>query len=649
MSSAKITLIVAGRKGRRRAKENDKDGKGRKAERLNLISPVPEIDLIGIKVQGNSTFTFVVIYIPPALHVDAYTQIFEYIESAIDFSNPVVIVGDFNIPELVDCASGRNSSHIFNIYSHFISMNNLKQHNSVLNSNNRILDIVLTTDEVSAEVTNSNFPLVREDAHHPCLDINLFIKDQSSNPFPRTSNTVKFNFRKADLVRLYNAFIETDWSEVLDTVDVETACSTFYDINHKLLNVYVPKCSSSAKTYYPPWFTKTIISSIKEKHRLWNLYRKSKLLTYLDRIRILKCDIRRNIRQAYKVFISEAENSLHNDPKKFWSFVNKRRKTTCVPSCMTAGDGVIISNPQDIVNAFASQFASVYTNDNHKPCVASSCNKINCEYCGSCRCSLVSDNPICDNSICDNSVCDNNLIFNLPVINDCDILKAAKKIKPNFVCGPDDIPAFLVIDCLQYLLKPLCHIYNLILKSSIYPQMWKVSRVFPVFKAGDKANIVNYRPIALISNYAKLFECIMSDFLYTHCISTIALEQHGFIKGRSTLTNLCEFTEYVSLALDNRFQVDAIYTDLSKAFDRSYKIYITLFEDTHSSLRFEVTYTEKKVTASPDSLRIPRVRASIPSLPSSAAPTKNRNQPTKKQTSESIPAKSVIRHVIRSK
>ena len=325
---------------------------------------------------------------------------------------------------------------------------------------------------------------------------------------------------------------------------------------------------SSAKTYYPPWFTKTIISSIKEKHRLWNLYRKSKLLTYLDRIRILKCDIRRNIRQAYKVFISEAENSLHNDPKKFWSFVNKRRKTTCVPSCMTAGDGVIISNPQDIVNAFASQFASVYTNDNHKPCVASSCNKINCEYCGSCRCSLVSDNPICDNSICDNSVCDNNLIFNLPVINDCDILKAAKKIKPNFVCGPDDIPAFLVIDCLQYLLKPLCHIYNLILKSSIYPQMWKVSRVFPVFKAGDKANIVNYRPIALISNYAKLFECIMSDFLYTHCISKIALEQHGFIKGRSTVTNLCEFTEYVSLPLDNRFQVDAIYTDLSKAFDR---------------------------------------------------------------------------------
>src|SRR5699024_11092672 len=35
----------------------------------------------------------------------------------------------------------------------------------------------------------------------------------------------------------------------------------------------------------------------------------------------------------------------------------------------------------------------------------------------------------------------------------------------------------------------------------------------------------------------------------------------------STTTNLCDFTHFISSALDSRLQVDAIYTDLTKAYD----------------------------------------------------------------------------------
>jgi hypothetical protein len=45
--------------------------------------------------------------------------------------------------------------------------------------------------------------------------------------------------------------------------------------------------------------------------------------------------------------------------------------------------------------------------------------------------------------------------------------------------------------------------------------------------------------------------------------------QHGFFKGRSTVTNLIEFTSYYVLnCMKNGVQVDAIYTDFSKAFDK---------------------------------------------------------------------------------
>jgi hypothetical protein len=43
--------------------------------------------------------------------------------------------------------------------------------------------------------------------------------------------------------------------------------------------------------------------------------------------------------------------------------------------------------------------------------------------------------------------------------------------------------------------------------------------------------------------------------------------QHGFFKGRSFVTNLIELTSYVLNCMENGVQVDAIYTDFSKAFD----------------------------------------------------------------------------------
>lgn len=44
--------------------------------------------------------------------------------------------------------------------------------------------------------------------------------------------------------------------------------------------------------------------------------------------------------------------------------------------------------------------------------------------------------------------------------------------------------------------------------------------------------------------------------------------QHGFVSGRSTTTNLAVFTRYCINSFEKGDQVDAVYTDLSKAFDK---------------------------------------------------------------------------------
>ena len=44
--------------------------------------------------------------------------------------------------------------------------------------------------------------------------------------------------------------------------------------------------------------------------------------------------------------------------------------------------------------------------------------------------------------------------------------------------------------------------------------------------------------------------------------------QHGFLSGRSCLTNLLEYLEYITSEIDNKKPVDVVYLDFSKAFDK---------------------------------------------------------------------------------
>jgi hypothetical protein len=108
-----------------------------------------------------------------------------------------------------------------------------------------------------------------------------------------------------------------------------------------------------------------------------------------------------------------------------------------------------------------------------------------------------------------------------------------------------------------------------ILRSGEYPFMWKVGRVCLIFKYGDRSLIINnYRPITILSNFSKLFEFVLYRFIYSNVRYHISESQHGFVSLRSTITNLVCITDYITNALDNNTQVDVIYTDFSKAFDK---------------------------------------------------------------------------------
>ena len=86
----------------------------------------------------------------------------------------------------------------------------------------------------------------------------------------------------------------------------------------------------------------------------------------------------------------------------------------------------------------------------------------------------------------------------------------------------------------------------------------------------DKAtNEKNYRPINLISHLLKALEkvicCRIVSFLEDN--KKININQHGFRKLHSCLSQLIEHYDTIIEAVSSGANMDVVYLDFSKAFD----------------------------------------------------------------------------------
>jgi len=91
----------------------------------------------------------------------------------------------------------------------------------------------------------------------------------------------------------------------------------------------------------------------------------------------------------------------------------------------------------------------------------------------------------------------------------------------------------------------------------------------PIYTKGQKEDLGNYWPVSLTSVPGKIMERFLLSALTGHMKDNqgIRSSQHGFMKGRSCLTNLISFYERVTRLVDEGKAVDVIYLDISKAFN----------------------------------------------------------------------------------
>lgn len=239
------------------------------------------------------------------------------------------------------------------------------------------------------------------------------------------------------------------------------------------------------------------------------------------------------------MYISGIESSIKNDPKKLWNYVNSKRKPRTVIDDIKVGN-INLVDSGDIANAFADFFSSVY--------------------------------GILPGAFIENS---NNLIkmavdFSIDplLIPMTDISYAIQRLANKSSLDIDSISTSLIKLCPDALLLPLYLIFKNAMCKGIYPSAFKSARVCPVPKKGNDNNITNFRPVTTPSPFSKVFEICLYNIIYQFFVPFVSVSQHGFLPKRSTINNLVTITNYINKILSEGKQVDIVYTDMSKAFDK---------------------------------------------------------------------------------
>ena len=136
-----------------------------------------------------------------------------------------------------------------------------------------------------------------------------------------------------------------------------------------------------------------------------------------------------------------------------------------------------------------------------------------------------------------------------------DVLECVNSL-PNKKCeGYDRIPVCVLKDAKDVLINPLSDLFQKIYHTGLIPDQWKISKIVPTFKKGNKNEIENYRPIANLCSASKIFEkLILKQIHYLESTNKLDLtgkQQHGFKKNKSTATAGALLQSLISRAADD--------------------------------------------------------------------------------------------------
>ena len=170
-------------------------------------------------------------------------------------------------------------------------------------------------------------------------------------------------------------------------------------------------------------------------------------------------------KEYYSKLLTDAKGNIKSTWKILNAVINKKTKTSKLPTSHFECNGINIISKQSIADEFNNFFVGVGSNLAKKITVADNAASIY-DYMG--------------------QQCPNSMFIN--PVNEDEVVNIIKSCKPKHSQDCDDINMYVLSKVTDQIVKPLVHIFNLSFSSGIFPSEMKTAKVIPLFKSGDRSD-----------------------------------------------------------------------------------------------------------------------------------------------------------------
>ena len=392
-----------------------------------------------------------------------------------------------------------------------------------------ILDLILTNNPIKISPIYCDLFTYTSDHYLLHFDLTTTLSE-IINP-PRKV----LNFKRAN-----NDQLRTD----ITNSDLTTLISNQVNIDNKLLSwstklleiIYnnIPQITIR-KGHSQAWVDHEALAQIRKKDRALKAAKKHKTTALWDKFKELRNRLKNLMARKHSEYITTMCNSITTNPKKFWTYLKTHTKSRGIPAFLKGNNDTKITDHMEMASLFNIFFHSTFTPTNNNPL------------------------PNIDTH--------NDPNLHELHFDSVDIEKQLSQLNSIKAPGPDNLPTKILKEYAHELAPSVTTLFNDSLNEGTVPTAWKQANVIPLHKKGNKHTASNYRPISLLPVISKVLERCIYNKIIDYIIPKLTNLQHGFLRNRSTATQLLTVFSKINNILDTGNQADVVYFDLSKAFD----------------------------------------------------------------------------------
>lgn len=495
----------------------------------------PNIQAVSCSViLGRKQTCILCVYRSPSTSKQEDESLLKLLDGFVSGNQRFVIVGDFNHSEINWQLGWAPHGTMADMFTGWLYGRQLVQHvvqptryRSLQTAS--VLDLVISRYSSDVQTIDIEQPIGKSD--HCVLRINMGRTQTVVN------TRLRRNYQKMDVDALLQVASSVRWLPDTREPSLEERWTLLKEGILRLVDRFAPLTLPRAKSR-PKWWKPSIARAITNRNRLWQTYRTKRTAETWARYKLSRNKTQAMQRQAKLELEQKIAGRVKNNPKEFYSYAQANKKFKEGVGSLASATGQLVHTDTEKALALVTFFKSVFRSPHDM-----------------------------QGGTMDYETTQKRLIA-IDITEEA-VYHELSVLKTNKAAGPDGLHSAVIRPLASVIAGPVKELFSESLRIGHIPGDWKTADVVAIYKSGPRTLVNNYRPVSLTSVFCKCLERIVRRHMSQHLTENGLLSpvQHGFVSGRSCLTNLLSFLDEVTSRLDEGLPVEVCYLDFRKAFD----------------------------------------------------------------------------------